>query len=71
VLLGTVAITVIALALPLSPLAPVLGMTSLPSTYLLLLALVLVLYCVLVGAAKAGWHKVDSRRPPNPADGRA
>jgi Mg2+-importing ATPase len=60
VLLGTVAIAAIAVALPLSPLAPVLGMTALPSACLLQLVLVLGLYCVLVSVAKARWHRAGS-----------
>jgi Mg2+-importing ATPase len=60
VLLGTVAIASIAVALPLSPLAPVLGMIALPSACLLQLVLVLGLYCVLVSVAKARWHRAGS-----------
>jgi hypothetical protein len=35
-------------------------MTSLPAACLLLISLVLVLYCVLIGAAKARWRKSNT-----------
>ncbi|MEV0398441.1 magnesium-translocating P-type ATPase [Actinoallomurus sp. NPDC050550] len=60
VLLGTLALTAIAVALPYSPLAPVLQMAALPAACVLLLLLVLVLYCVLISAAKARWNKATS-----------
>ncbi|MEV0406922.1 magnesium-translocating P-type ATPase [Actinoallomurus sp. NPDC050550] len=61
VLLGTAAIAAIAMALPWSPLAGAVGMTVLPTACLLSLILVLILYCVLIGAAKTLWHRVDGR----------
>ncbi|MFB9832379.1 magnesium-translocating P-type ATPase [Actinoallomurus acaciae] len=68
VLLGTLALTAIAAALPYSPLAPVLGMAALPGTSILLLLLVLVLYCVLISAAKARWHRTTSLRRQDVAE---
>ncbi|GAA4605350.1 magnesium-translocating P-type ATPase [Actinoallomurus liliacearum] len=61
VLLGTTAIVTIALVLPWSPLAAPLSMTALPVVCLLALVLVLVLYCLLIGAAKTAWQKVEGR----------
>ncbi|GAA4629478.1 magnesium-translocating P-type ATPase [Actinoallomurus vinaceus] len=61
VLLGTAAIGAIAMTLPWSPLAAPLGMTALPMICLLSLILVLVLYCVLIGAAKTLWHRIEGR----------
>ncbi|MGI5224545.1 magnesium-translocating P-type ATPase [Actinoallomurus sp. CA-142502] len=59
---GTVAITTVATCLPLSPLAAPLAMRSLPGFCLLSLTLVVALYCVLISAAKALWHKIDARQ---------
>jgi Mg2+-importing ATPase len=61
VLLGTAAIVAIAVVLPWSPLVTPLGMTVLPTVCLLSLVLVLALYCLLIGAAKTVWHKIDGR----------
>ncbi|MCO5973581.1 magnesium-translocating P-type ATPase [Actinoallomurus sp. WRP6H-15] len=61
VLLGTAAIVTIALVLPWSPLVVPLRMTALPVVCLLALVLVLALYCLLIGAAKAVWQKLDRR----------
>ncbi|MFB9833354.1 magnesium-translocating P-type ATPase [Actinoallomurus acaciae] len=60
VLAGTMAITAIATCLPLSPLAAPLEMRSLPALCLLSLTCVVALYCVLISAAKALWHRIDS-----------
>jgi Mg2+-importing ATPase len=68
VLLGTAAIVAIAAVLPLSPLAAILQMTALPLVYLPLLVVVLVLYCVLISAARILWQRLDSRRSQTAAE---
>lgn len=50
------ALAAVGLLLPLSPLGPLLGMTALPGLYYLLLAVVLGLYAVALGAARRRWE---------------
>jgi P-type Mg2+ transporter len=64
---ATGALTAVGLLLPLSPLAPLLGMTALPITYHLLLAIVVMLYggALLVLSRRTDWSR-DRRRPSEP-----
>ncbi|GLW97670.1 magnesium-translocating P-type ATPase [Microtetraspora sp. NBRC 16547] len=52
----------VGLLLPLSPLAPLLGMTALPSAYYLLLAVVVVVYGAVLLAAKAWFERRHADR---------
>jgi Mg2+-importing ATPase len=67
---GTAAITAVAAGLPLSPLAAPLAMRALPGLCVLSLTFVVALYCVLIGSAKALWHRIDSE-PATRGAGRA
>ncbi|MER6980539.1 hypothetical protein ABT317_27105, partial [Streptomyces carpinensis] len=53
----------IGLALPPSPLGPVLGLTALPAVYYLLLTAVLVLYGVGLVAARARYERRRGSAP--------
>ncbi|AXI78726.1 magnesium-translocating P-type ATPase [Peterkaempfera bronchialis] len=61
--LATTALAAIGLLLPLSPLAPALGMTALPPVYYLLLTVVLALYGVGLTVAKARYERQHAEQP--------
>ncbi|MDJ0346127.1 magnesium-translocating P-type ATPase [Streptomyces sp. H10-C2] len=64
--LATTVLAMIGLLLPLSPLAPVLGMAALPPVYYLLLAAVLALYGAGLMAARARYEKRQEQWPQEP-----
>ncbi len=56
-------LVIVGVLLPLSPLAPLLGMTTLPFAYYLLVAIVVLLYGVVLRAAKAFFERRHADRP--------
>ncbi len=62
-LLSTFVVVAIGIALPFSPLAPVLGMTRLPAGLVVVVAAILPSYLLLLDLAKRGFYRLEASRP--------